>query len=282
MAALLGDRAEANLFYPFIDDLDGSKFMQYWHEADRGDVVSMLKLAFCYAERIGTEQDMEQAKRWSKEAARRGNPIAMTLYGSLANDVKMVEKGAKGGDYTAYFMLGDWFYYENKKKFEAFKKGAEKGNVPCMTKVAWCYLCNFGTVEPQNVEKAKMWAEKALERGDAFAMYLMAHLYREWKKCPMMLAMNADLIPQYWSIVEDNEQLYREWLVKAYENGSRYAAYELACISDTDDDRDKYYEAVLTASDDWCYSTSYTNRLETLIYYARQHFKARESDDSEY
>lgn len=119
--------------------------------AERGSLMSMAYLGDAYERGVGTKVSLVQAQEWYSRAAQAGS-----VFGSY-----------KLG--RCYFRLKDY-----AKAADAFKVGASRDYMPCVTQLARMHLRGQGV--PRDVSKALDYLEKASARGYAFAKHDLAVL----------------------------------------------------------------------------------------------------------
>ena len=132
-------------------------------KASAGDAEAMYRVGDAYYFGKGTQKDMHAAVKWMKNAADKGHPKAMAVYGAYISHgyvsgepkdaVKWFEKAAKKDYDFALYNLG--FCYRNaygverdyKKSYEYFLRAAKLGNAAAMNSVGLAYHNGEG-VEP--------------------------------------------------------------------------------------------------------------------------------------
>lgn len=133
------------------------------------------EFAIAYVYDIGLN-DIAEAIKWYKKAARKDNPIAYynlgnTYYKSYDYDRSYdhFNKAAKLGDADAISRVGEHYYYgegvkrDYRKAVQYFQQAQEKGSQRADYYLALCYLESHGV--PQNLEKAKALLMKAEQNG---------------------------------------------------------------------------------------------------------------------
>lgn len=151
------------------------------------------RLASCYAMGFGVDPDLLKAMEYFKQAALRGDSIAMKCLASnyrhggngLNADYQLALnwylKAAEAGDSEAMCELGIAFTdgvmvtpdYENAVAW--FKRAVEAGNLNALCNLASCYFKGNGV--EQNFSKAVELYARGAEQGDALAMCNLAACY---------------------------------------------------------------------------------------------------------
>lgn len=158
--------------------------------SEAGDTNSLILLARLYSGNFGFPEKIDQKKstEYYRKAAELEVPAAYLPLGSrLLNGEeaqrseeegrKWLAKAIDSKQFAAYLALGD--YKENVKKeakaaYDAYLKGAEKGQVECMLRCArFLYQGIAGAKDPV---AGKKWLEKAAEAGSANAHFDLARL----------------------------------------------------------------------------------------------------------
>ncbi len=157
-------------------------------EEDRSDYL--LELADMYSDGIGVPQDDRQARLYTEQAAKLGNPIAQFNLGHYYVEGRGCEvdpdmaklwwkKAALQGLEYAQYNLGNRLLNEGHydEAFKWLKLAAEQGMAEAQYKVAMSYLCGWG-VEADHI-LAKMWAEQSASQGYPKAQFIMGVLCEE-------------------------------------------------------------------------------------------------------
>ena len=131
------------------------------------------------------------------------------------------------------FLKGDQFYEIGKyeEAFSTFEKGALKGDISCMNRIALMYFDGEGV--SQDYEKSIEWDQKAIELGDETAISNLAITYR----------------------VMGEIKKSKFWFEKAIEKGDGDAALELAklyMVSDKETDRAQDLLNLAISSENMC------------------------------
>ena len=201
------------------------KFDRFLRDAEQGNAEAQYKLAVCYEDGHGTEEDREKAFEWYKKSAEQGKVEAQYKLaecyecgsGTEKDEEKAFEwykKSAEQGKVEAQYKLAECYEFgsgteeDEEKAFEWYKKSAEQGDVDAQYKLAVCYEEGQGTTK--NEEKAFEWYKKLAEQGDKEAQYELAECYEEGKG------------------TTKNEEKAFEWYKKLVEQGYRIAQYKLA------------------------------------------------------
>lgn len=152
----------AHVYSDNADFKDSEKaFIWYKKSAELGDVNSMSNLGgWCYLQGNGTEKNIPLADEWLKKAAENGWQWAWAF------------------NQLAHIFGADDENKNYEKAFYWYKKGAEAGDVNCMSNVGgWCY--RFGNGTEKNIPLAIKWLEKAAEQNDIWSMNRLTEIYGE-------------------------------------------------------------------------------------------------------
>ncbi len=250
-------------------------FESYRKGAEEGDAHAMCRLGDCHINGIVTEKNLHEAVRWYDKAAQQEDAEGMFLLAeqlemgddyTVAHDEKEAERlykeAAKKGYVDAYWRLGDMFSGENHERREGaldyYTKGADKGNVLSMLKLAESYQWSGDSIK---AVKGYQWMidyiKSLAEKGDAKGMLTLAQLYmyigdfsfcdedylfkmfpEDYSKAYSLLknvAEKGDAIAMYWlgrvlylgsqGIAYDEKEAV-EWWIKATEHND-YDSYLL-------------------------------------------------------
>lgn len=125
----------------------------YMQAANKNNVKFMCKVADCYAEGYGCEQNLEEAFNWYKKAAEEGLDSAQHKVGKMYYDGKVVPQDIQ--------MAKKWM-----------KEAALKGNVAAQSDLGELLFKN------KEYKEALAWLEKASDKEDAKAMFYFGTCYR--------------------------------------------------------------------------------------------------------
>lgn len=159
--------------------------------AGKGHTEAQIRLASCYEEGRGCSLNNAEAMKWFKEAARKGNKVALRKYLKLKYNTKTYESllkfrfellaTADKGNRNSQCQLGDWF--RNNRNLSSFRKeavfwytkAANNGHRDAMWKLGECYENGIGVYS--NYYEAIKWYEKAANIGDKLSCLKLAHIY---------------------------------------------------------------------------------------------------------
>jgi serine/threonine protein kinase/TPR repeat protein len=145
--------------------------------AEKGHVSAKVTLGECLLFGKGIEKDEKAAIALFEEAAAAMHPRAFDLMGTVYNDglgrtkdkaqaLKYFLRAADLGISRAYANVGVLYMAvekDNRKAFDAFRKGAEAKDPRAMFFLAQCYREGFGT--GKNLQQARHWFEQAAAAG---------------------------------------------------------------------------------------------------------------------
>ena len=126
------------------------------HE-DENDPDVDYKLAICYRDGAGTEEDLEEYDRYLKRSAEEGNPAAQYEYGMNERDDDWLYKAACNGYVDAFEQLNP------NDAFSGCNKSAKAGYVESYVWLARFYEEGHGT--RKDLKKALEWYRKASDEG---------------------------------------------------------------------------------------------------------------------
>lgn len=162
-------------------------------------IVSQVKLAQCYEQGKGVEQDYDQAFYWYNRAAERGDTIAQLKlgycykmgYGTEQNDslaAKWYHEAAKQGMAEAQGAIGLCYYFGKgvplnfTKASEWFQQAADKGNAKAQNNIGLCYY--YGKGVPLNYDKAAKWFQMAADQDNTVAQANIGRCYKDGQGVP--------------------------------------------------------------------------------------------------
>lgn len=104
---------------------------------------------------------------------------------------------------------------DDRNQFEAYKEGAEKGNMLDQKMLAYCYEQGRGV--PKDVVEAVKWYLKAAEQGDSDAQSSLGFCYQDGKGVP-----KDDIAAAKWfrRAAEQGHRLAESCLGRMYESGT--------------------------------------------------------------
>ena len=157
-------------------------------EEETTDTNEMVNRGYTY----DTAHNYEEALKWYRKAAEKGNATAQYNAGVLYENGKGVaqdyaeaarwyRKAAEQGHAKAQYNLGGCYYNglgvaEDKEKAVGwYRKAAEQGYASAQHNLGWCYL--FGKGIAQSNAEAVKWFRKAAEQGDAPAQHNLGGCY---------------------------------------------------------------------------------------------------------
>ena len=140
--------------------------------AKAGIVSAQVKLAGCYAEGRGVKADTQEAAKWYRVAADKGNVTAQCHLGRAyekgsgvkKNELEAIQwykKAAAQGDAYGEFLLGVAYECgvgvkrDYKQAVDLYQKSADRGCVYGQCFLGSCYEEGFGVEKNENM--AKMW-----------------------------------------------------------------------------------------------------------------------------
>ena len=121
----------------------------YRKAADKGNADAMCELGDCYYASIGVEYDAEEGLKWYRKAAEKDNADAMYRLGDCYRYCWGVEK-------------------DEEESVKWYRKAAEKGNADAMYKLGKCYYKGEGVEEDK--EEGEKWMQRARELGSIFTI----------------------------------------------------------------------------------------------------------------
>lgn len=148
--------------------------------ADKGHIPSMILVASCAIEGIGTPKDVPAGVQIMHMAAKKGSAEAQRKLALLYNegiagarDTKTAlywfQKAADQKDALAIYFLGTFYSqglevkHDPNKAFELFSKAAYMNEPRAQVILAGCYTKGFGV--PQDLAEAYAWALVASDNG---------------------------------------------------------------------------------------------------------------------
>ena len=131
--------------------------------AENGNMYAQMQLGIYYNIGYGVRHDEEKSQDFYKRA------------------LKQLRIAAKAGDAEALNALGDYYCVcvvrqDLKKSVEYWKKAAELGDAQGQFNLGCCYKDGYGELE-KDVEKARLWLEKAAAQGHDGAKEQLRCLY---------------------------------------------------------------------------------------------------------
>ena len=261
----------------------------------KGDVEAAKTLAYMYYNGTnGVEPSMEDAAKWYKKAASKGDAISMGWAGwfYLGNrghekDEKKafawLKKACEAGDSSSMIFLAKCFRNGTgvkinlKKSIEWLEKGVEGNSSSCMYELALMYMDGRDGVE-KNERKAAYYMEMSAQNNVKMGMFYYGNFCMDgvgveqnsskalywWKKSADEGCLDAQfsLGRAYltWNFSPDPEVHYAEGvslLEKAYANGNKEAAFELG----------KFYyfkKKDSQLSIKWCTKTAETGHIKAM------------------
>lgn len=164
--------------------------------ANDGDVEAMIILGSSYygEGREEFDVDYDEAAKWFKKLADKGDALGLTLYGECCyygygvrqNKYKAVEYLQMALEDVpiprAQVLLGRCYYFgtgvpeDNEKAEELFRKAAEAGANTAMFFLGCIYRSYY-----EDASEAIRWFKKAGEAGDPYAYTCIGEIYRDGK-----------------------------------------------------------------------------------------------------
>lgn len=162
--------------------------------ANDGDVDAMLTLGMSYYGQLieGFDVDFDEAAKWFKKLADKGDAYGLTMYGECCyygygvrqNKYKAVEYLQMALEDVpiprAQVLLGRCYYFgtgvpeDNEKAEELFRKAAEAGANTAMFFLGRIYCENY-----EDASEAIRWFEKAGKAGFSYAYTCIGEIYRD-------------------------------------------------------------------------------------------------------
>ncbi len=224
--------------------------------AGGGDSRAAVLLGWLHEDGRGTEKSVEEAKRWYRFAADRGQANAMAALGRLSLHDKqpeareaarqLFERAAQLGDPDGQYYLG-WMFAghgeeqgDDAKAYGWFIKAARQGHVGAQLAVATHLLAGRGVAMDR--EAAGDWLVRAAETQDPVAHYLLGRLREGAGEADLDRARRsfrvaataghreaqfalATMLAK--SAAEGGRKEAAEWFAKAHEAGHKAAANRL-------------------------------------------------------
>lgn len=156
----------------------------YEQLAKQGCAEAQYRLAVCYYEGHGVQEDRAVSIGWLRQAVAAGDEDAPSFLGGLllhSDDAGEAAEGerlcldlAEHGDIVACMNLGNHYYYADRDEEAArlFRRAADENFAPAMSRLGECYLHGYGV--QQNHHAAYSLFRKAAEQGYIPACYYTA------------------------------------------------------------------------------------------------------------
>lgn len=189
----------ADSFTQAVEDYNRGDYIKalslFYELAKEDDAKAQYNVGLFYANGLGVQKDVAQAKRWYEKAAKQGNGAAQYNLAQMyhAEGVKdehayekakyWYEKSIEAGIKEAYNNLGKLFLEgkgtpkDEQKAFELFKKGAAQGDGMAEVNVAILYA--WGESVPHDKLKAYESLKRALKSGRSEASEYLDRLCQE-------------------------------------------------------------------------------------------------------
>ena len=215
---------------------DNSDFFNVHKDyANQGDVPSQFNAGWGLSNGIGTKKNVGQGLSYYRQAANKGNEIAMFYLGldfeskRRYNEAMVWYKKAadsKAGHEVAMFKVAE--FYRQKKDWKNaaayYKKSAMKGYMPAQFEYA--EFCAMGTGVPMNWKEAVSWYQKAAHNvaygsaGYTKAQFRLAECYEKGHG----VAKNQKKAVEYYQKAAAGEHAEAQFrLAGCYENGNGIA-----------------------------------------------------------
>lgn len=227
----------------------------YKKSADKGDSYGMFGLAICYDEARGVSYSAKKALEWYKKSADAGEEDACTNYGLMnengtgckmakkeaADYYKMaMDKGSKTStrNLARLIKAGTGIEKNVDKAIEMFLETAESSNG-----MSYNDLGNLYKEEKDYIDyaKAKMYFEKAIEKGNVYGTHNIGELYLKG------LGVEQDYKKAFDLFTKANKEKENHWsqyqLACLYDSGN-------GCTKDTKKALELYYESAKGCDDD--------------------------------
>ncbi len=151
-----------------------------------GDVNATNLMGQMYENGWGVEKDIDQAKKFYDQGARRGHLASVNSLRKLKNIDYKVELDAllpkvAAGDAEAQNRAGEMYEFgygtdrNPQEAFRLYKLAADQGSVNAQHNLGRSY--NFGTGTEQNFVEAERWYRIASEKGHTESMFFLGTLY---------------------------------------------------------------------------------------------------------
>ncbi len=183
---MAGPQLFGDLKSVYLDKIGRNKIR---NAAERGDSLAQSHLGLIYRFGIGFggSRDIKEAEKWSRRAAKQGNPLGQYLLAimymegkvgpvNLKEGVRLLRKAAEQGFSPGQFMLGRQYSTgqgvpkDKKKAVKWCRKAAEQGIFFAQQELASMYRDGEGV--PKNKKEAEKWFRKAAEsRKELAEMY---------------------------------------------------------------------------------------------------------------
>lgn len=156
--------------------------------AEAGHPRAAALLAWLHENGRGTENNIEEAKRWYRRAAEQGQADAMAALGRLLlRDLaerdaarQLLQKAAQLDDPNGQYHLG-WLLSQRSgeavaatQAYALFSKAAGRGHVGAQVATATHLLTGTGVAVDRNA--AREWLERAAEKQDPVAHFLLGRI----------------------------------------------------------------------------------------------------------
>lgn len=157
----------------------------------------------------------EEAEKWFRVAAKRGNNVAQYALGKMLLENSETEKEGvgwlavaadNGNSYARYRLgkmglTGDVIVKDVPRAVEDLTAATERGNQYAQYTLGKVYLQGFEV--GQNMELAEYWLTRAAEQGQTYAQFFLDHM-NEQRKPTVMLSVSR-LLYHLGNIFRDNE-----------------------------------------------------------------------------
>lgn len=225
--------------------------------AEAGHPRAATLLAWLHEDGRGTEKSIDQARRWYRSAADRGEASAMSALGRLSLHDKqpevraaarqLFERAARLGDADGQYFLG-WVLAsplegqrDDASAYGWFIKAANQGHLGAQLAVAMQLLAGRGVAMDRKA--AGDWLVRAAETRDPVAHYLLGRLRQGAGESDLAIVRSSFRVAaaaghreaQYAlatllakSAADADKKEAAEWFTKAYEAGHVAAANRLA------------------------------------------------------
>ena len=159
------------------DQQSYEKALIYWkRSARKNNVAAVFNIALLYEKGLGVEQDLIEAEKWFKKAAKKKYPLAQYRLAQLLADREDYQQAmdlylaaANQGHTTSQYYLavmhlqGTAGQKDYTLAFSWMKKAAEAGDVDSQYLLGVLYERGYGT--EIDVEQARYWLAKAVALG---------------------------------------------------------------------------------------------------------------------
>lgn len=218
-------------------------------KADNGDTDAAFDWAWCLEKGIGTEENIEEAVKYYRQAAESGDTIALGNAGALlAQEDATLQEGLAlihqaadaGSEYAAFNLFRHYQKAHHTRKAMRYLKIAAAAQIPAaMYELALRLISGIHTGRDE--QRGNELMQQAAGKGNADALFFLAEqdyhtdarrAFREYRK-----AAQQGHIPAMYELAccyrqghgtKQNHKQEFKWLKQAAENGHVYAMCDVA------------------------------------------------------